>query len=69
VSSGLGPIALLVLLFLCSHSSAPGANAQAAKGVADDPTALVRRDTRWPRNRTISRSAIRSARLTSAATR
>jgi hypothetical protein len=45
VSSGLGPIAFLVLLFLCSRSSAPGANAQAAKGVADDPTALVLRAT------------------------
>jgi hypothetical protein len=45
VSSGLGPMAFVVLISLCSGSSAPRASTQAAKGVADDPTALVRRAT------------------------
>jgi hypothetical protein len=38
-------MALVVLISLCSGSSAPGSSTQAAKGVADDPTALVRRAT------------------------
>jgi hypothetical protein len=45
VSSGLGPVVFVVLISLCPGSSAPGANKQAARGVADDPTALVRRAT------------------------
>jgi len=35
----------LVLISLCSGSSAPGSSTQAARGVADDPTALVHRAT------------------------
>ncbi len=45
MSSGLGLMALVVLISLCSGSSAPGSSTQAARGVADDPTALVRRAT------------------------
>jgi hypothetical protein len=45
VSSGLVLMALVVLISLCAGSSAPGASTQAARGVADDPTALVRRAT------------------------
>jgi hypothetical protein len=45
VSSGLGPMAFVVLISLCSGSSASGASTQTARGVADDPTALVRRAT------------------------
>ena len=45
MSSELGPMAFLVLISLCSGSSAPGSSTQAARGVADDPTALVRRAT------------------------
>jgi hypothetical protein len=43
VSSGLGPMAFVVLISLCSRSSALDASTQAARGVADDPAALVRR--------------------------
>ncbi len=45
MSSGLGLMALVVLISLCSDSSAHGSGTQAARGVADDPTALVRRAT------------------------
>ncbi len=45
MSSGLGLMALVVLISLCSGSSAPGSSTQAARGVADDPMALVRRAT------------------------
>jgi len=38
-------MALVVLISLCSGSSAPGSSTQAARGVADDPMALVRRAT------------------------
>lgn len=45
MSSGLGRIALVVLISLCCGSSTPGFGTQPARGVADDPTALVRRAT------------------------
>ncbi len=41
----MAPLAFVVLISLCSGSSAPGSGTQAARGVADDPSALVRRAT------------------------